>query len=101
MEPMERLEKMNTKENLWIYILILLKKSKLYAWKIPDLIEKNFNFKPGKITPYRVLYSLERAGLVKSYHEERKRIYEITEKGMEELEKAKKFYQKLIELIEK
>ncbi len=100
MLPSQRLEKLNTIENLWIYILMLInsrnKKNPVYAWEIPLSIEKNFGFKTGKITPYRVLYRLELQGLVKSEYQERKRFYQITETGKKELEAAKTFYKKLI-----
>lgn len=99
MLPRERLQKSNTKENLWIYILSLLKSSQLYGWEIPKLVEKKFNFKPGKITPYRVLYRLEGQGFVKSKIEERRRVYKITEKGKKELELAKNFYQQILKKI--
>ncbi len=99
MLPFERLQKSNTKENLWVYILSLLKEGSIYGWEIPKLIEKKFNFKPGKITPYRVLYRLEKEGFVKSKMEERRRVYQITEKGEEELKKAKHFYQKVINTL--
>jgi len=92
MLPLERLKKSNTAENLWLYILSLLEKGSLYGWKIPTLIEREFNFKPGKITPYRVLYRLEAQGFVKSRLEKRRRIYEITQKGRQEIKKAKLFY---------
>jgi len=95
MLPFERLYKSNTKENLWIYILSLLKERELYAWEIPAMIEKEFGFKPGKITPYRVLYRLEKTGFVKSQMKERRRVYKITEKGTKEFEKVKEFYQKI------
>lgn len=101
MLPFERLQRSNTKENLWIYILSLLKEAPrghpIYGWEIPKLIEKKFNFKPGKITPYRVLYRLEKDGFVKSKMKERRRIYQITKKGEEELKKAKNFYKKLLD----
>ena len=96
MLPFERLQKSNTIENLWIYILLLLKKKSLYGWEIPAAIEREFGFKPGKITPYRVLYRLEGNGFVKSKMEGRRRIYQITEKGKTELNKAKNFYKKLL-----
>ncbi len=99
MLPFERLQKSNTKENLWVYILSLLKEGSIYGWEIPKLIEKKFNFKPGKITPYRVLYRLEKEGFVKSKMEERRRVYQITEKGEEEFKKAKHFYQKVINTL--
>jgi len=96
MLPFERLENLNTKENIWIYILSLLKKRPIYAWEIQDMIEKSFGFKPGRITPYRALYRLEEDGFVKSEMEERRRVYKITEKGKKELEKAKSFYKELL-----
>jgi DNA-binding PadR family transcriptional regulator len=99
MLPMERLQKSNTKENLWIYILSLLKERELYGWEIRSVIEKKFNFRPGLITPYRVLYRLEGDGFVKSKKEERRRVYQITEKGKKELEKAKNFYYEIISKI--
>jgi len=100
MLPLERLQKSNTKENLWIYILSLLKEKDLYGWEIPSLIEKKFNFKPGRITPYRVLYRLEGEGLVKSKMTERRRVYQITEKGKRELDRAKNFYQKILKELD-
>jgi len=96
MLPIERLRKSNTIDNLWIYILSLLKKREIYAWEIPSLIEKEFDFRPGRITPYRVLYRLEKDGFVKSKIRQRRRVYQITEKGNKELNKAKKFYQNLL-----
>ena len=96
---MERLQKSNTKENLWIYILSLLKERELYGWEIRSLIEKNFDFRPGLITPYRVLYRLQGDGFVKSELKERRRIYKITEKGKKELEKAKNFYREILTKI--
>lgn len=99
MLPFERLKKLNTVENLWIYILVILKEKRTHAWEILKEIETKFEFKPGKITPYRVLYRLEKDGFVKSEKEERKRIYEITKKGIEELEKAKNFYQQILKQI--
>jgi DNA-binding PadR family transcriptional regulator len=99
MLPFERLKILNTKENLWIYILSLLKKRSLYGWEIPKIIEKKFEFKPGKITPYRVLYRLEKDGFVESKMEDRRRVYQITEKGKKELEMAKNFYRDILKWL--
>jgi DNA-binding PadR family transcriptional regulator len=99
MLPFERLQILNTKENIWIYILSLLKKRRIYAWEIQDMIEREFGFKPGRITPYRALYRLEEDGFVKSEMDERRRVYKITKKGEEELKRAKIFYQKLLSQI--
>ena len=99
MQPIERLKKLNTKENLWIYILILLKKKSLYAWELPSLIENEFGFRPGNITPYRVLYRLEAESLVKSNLKDRRRTYQITEKGLKELDEVKDFYKDIIKKL--
>ena len=99
MLPFERLVQLNTKENLWIYVLSLLRKKELYGYQIPKIIEKRFGFKPGKITPYRVLYRLESKNLVQSEIRNRKRIYRITKKGREELEKAKRFYKEILGIL--
>ena len=99
MLPFERLEKLNTIDNLWLYILSLLKKKETYGWELPSLIEKKFNFRPGKITPYRVLYRLEKEGFVKSELKQRRRIYKITEKGVKELKKAVDFYKTQLLLL--
>ena len=100
MLPFDHLRKLNTRDNLWLYILWLLEKKEfLYGWEIPSFIEKEFSFKPGKITPYRVLYRLEKGGFVKSKKVNRRRIYTITEKGEEELKKGKFFYKMMVEKI--
>ncbi len=99
MLPIKRLEKSNTKENLWIYILYLLQKKSTYGWEVLDLIEKKFKFKPGRITPYRVLYRLKKNGFVKSEMKKRRRMYQITKKGREELKRAKEFYEEILKKL--
>jgi DNA-binding PadR family transcriptional regulator len=99
MLPFSHLQKSNTIDNLWIYILSLIKQQPMHAYQIQREIEKKFGFQPGKITPYRVLYRLENDGFVRSKIEERKRIYQITKKGKKELEKAKNFYQNILNIL--
>jgi len=99
--PAERLKKANTTENLWVYILSLVKKKPIHAYTIQKEIEEKFGFKPGQITPYRVLYRLEKDGFVKSEIKQRRRIYKITDLGKEELKKAKIFYKTTLENLEK
>jgi DNA-binding PadR family transcriptional regulator len=98
MLPFDRLKKSNTIDNLWLYILSLAKKGPIYAYKAKKDIEKNFGFKTGMVSAYRVLYRLEVNGFVKSEKVDRKRIYKITKKGEEELKKAKEFYRRLIKI---
>ncbi len=99
MTPLERLKKSNTKENLWIYILSVLKSGQNYAWDLPAIIEKQFGFRPGNITPYRVLYRLEEQGFVKSFLDQRRRMYKITPTGEKELEKVKEYYKLILKEI--
>ncbi|MDD2548290.1 MAG: PadR family transcriptional regulator [Candidatus Pacebacteria bacterium] len=99
MTPFERLKKYNTKGNLWIYILVLLKEEACHGWDFPSAVEKRFGFRPGKITPYRVLYTLELEGFVTSKQKERRRMYKITKKGIKELEKVKDFYNNIISIL--
>jgi DNA-binding PadR family transcriptional regulator len=99
MLPFSRLQKSNTIDNLWLYILILTRKEPIYAYRLQKEIKKKFGFQPGKITSYRVLYRLENNGFVKSKIKERKRIYQITKKGRGEIRRAKGFYQKIGELL--
>ncbi len=95
--PSERFRKSITNDNLWIYILTLLKNKSLYAYEINDKIKKEFDFSPGNVTAYIVIKRLEidgyikKAGTKKSGGPER-RYYVMTKKGKNELEKAKKFY---------
>ena len=89
-----RLEKSNTIENLWIYILSLAYENEVYAYSLQKDIEEKFGFLPGKITPYRVLYKLEKEGFVESKLKDRRRIYKITKKGKEEFNGAKVFFKK-------
>ncbi|MDD4662067.1 MAG: helix-turn-helix transcriptional regulator [Candidatus Pacebacteria bacterium] len=96
MDPFLRLKKYNTKGNLWVYVLMVLRDKPDHGWDFPSAIEKRFGFRPGKITPYRVLYTLELEGLVESTQVERRRIYTITKKGLKELEKVKDFYNNIV-----
>ena len=52
---LERLKEKLTKENLWLYILTLLKGGPLYAYEIRSKISKSFSFEPAMITIYVVL----------------------------------------------
>ena len=99
MLPFLHLKKSNTINNLWIYILALAKKQPIYAYLLQKEIENKFGFRSGKITPYRVLYRLEKEGFVKSEIKERKRFYKITEKGESELKKAINFYKKILKIL--
>ena len=91
----ERLKDKVQKENLWFFILVLLSTKARYGYELRSLVKDEFGFWSGTVTAYRVLYSLESAGMVKSQAVERRRYYEITESGSKELEKARRFLESL------
>ncbi|MFN3910256.1 MAG: PadR family transcriptional regulator [Candidatus Anstonellaceae archaeon] len=94
-----RLKKTLTLSNLWIYILSLAKKQRIYAYSLDKEIEKNFSFKPSQLWVYLVLYKLENDGLLVSKQENNRRYYSITKKGTRLLEEGKKFIKNTLNLI--
>ena len=92
-----RLVRKMTKENLWLYILRLLRDEARYGYEVRRLIEERFGFKPGRVTSYRVLYALRMDGYVEVESEEpskegpSRKYYIITEKGKDLFKKAEGF----------
>ena len=98
--PAERFEKSITKDNLWLYICILLKKKELYPYEIKEAIKTAFGFSPGNMTAYVVLKKLQAGGYVTVMKTDQgkgpeRTFYKITEKGMNELNKAKELHKKI------
>jgi DNA-binding PadR family transcriptional regulator len=93
--PVKRLKRLLTSGNLWLYILSLLKKKKLYAYELDKLIESSFSFRPNKIMVYIVLYRLENEGLITSQYNERRKYYTITKKGGDSLKIARDYFKSL------
>ncbi len=94
----ERLVEKLTVENLWLYVLRLLREKPLYGYEIRKQIQGRFNFAPAVITVYVVLYKLQREGLVKKTSVKgdssvQRKYYTITEKGAEALTAGKKFFE--------
>ncbi len=92
--PLQRLIDSTTKDNLWLYILILLSERDMYPYEIGKEIERRFQFKPGNVTAYLVLKKLEDEDYVEQSNKmvkggpERK-YYRITGRGRNELEQGK------------
>ena len=97
--PLRRLKKLNTQENLWIYILRLLSEKPKHAYIIRGEIQERFGFKPGTMTAYKVLYLLNRNGLVKKKQDGRKVVYGITPKGRKMLEEGINFYKDMVDRL--
>ncbi|MDG6957567.1 MAG: helix-turn-helix transcriptional regulator [Nitrososphaerota archaeon] len=92
----ERLKGKVQRENLWFFILILLSTEERYGFELRGLINEKFGFWSGNVTAYRVLYDLERSGMVKAEARDRRKYYRITELGRQEVREAKAFLQALL-----
>ncbi len=92
-KPLKRLRNQLTAGNLWLYILSLIKQEKkMYAYALPERMEKDFFFRPSRVMIYVVLYKLEGEGLIRSEFEERRKYYRLTDKGRKTLEAAKEYF---------
>ena len=96
--PYERLIKKITVENLWIYILSLLRSGPKYGYEIRALIKSQYGFEPGRVSAYVVMYKLARGGYIRQMRcggrggpGPPRKYYEITEKGVELLERGLAF----------
>ena len=69
-----------------ILILTEMKKSPLSGYDVIGLVHKKFDILVSSGTVYSLLYSLERDGLVKGVWNDRKRVYELSEKGEQNIE---------------
>ena len=94
-EPVERLKDKILKENLWIFLFKVLARNDEYAYELRKKINTEFGFWSGRVTGYRVLYLLETDGYVESYMKGRRKYYKLTQKGQEQLNKAKGFLGKI------
>lgn len=103
----ERLVKKMTVENMWIYILSSLKLKQRYGYEIGSYIEKNYGFKPGKVTSYVILYRLVKEGLITLKEEKKdgfgppRKYYAITDKGLKVLRQGEKFLENMLDRIKK
>ena len=70
----------------FIDILILAelrKRSPMSGYDVITFIHKKFHLLMSSGTVYNILYSLERRELIKSIQTSRKRVYKLTDKGVE------------------
>ena len=86
----EHLRDSVTKGNLWIYILSALEAGEASPSEVRERVNEKFGVAAASITYYSVLYRLKREGLVKKSTEQFRSSYEVTAKGREELEKARR-----------
>ncbi|MEM3431705.1 MAG: PadR family transcriptional regulator [Candidatus Micrarchaeia archaeon] len=98
-KPLKRLKRSLTIENLWIYILSILKEGDMHAYSLFKEMNKRYKIKPGLVTPYVVLYKLEEDGYIRGYDSGRRRYYKITEKGRDVLRKVKEEIKNIIKKL--
>ncbi|MEM2941312.1 MAG: PadR family transcriptional regulator [Thermoproteota archaeon] len=106
----ERLVEKLTKENLWLYILTMLREKPMYGYEIAGRLRTEFSIPIATITAYVVLYKMEREGLVERVTEHpeaggsrvnvRKVYYRQTDKGRELLGKGIEYLRSRLQLLE-
>jgi DNA-binding PadR family transcriptional regulator len=97
--PLKKLERNNTYDCLWPYILRILREKPMHAYVLRGEVERRFGFRPGNVTAYRVLYALKKRGYVEKTKEGMKQVYNITPKGGALLKKAARFYLKRAKML--
>lgn len=101
----ERLVRKATVENLWIYILSLLRSGPKYGYEIRDLIRSAYGFEPGRVSAYVVIYKLAKGGYISPKvgggrgPGPPRKYYEITDKGIELLERGLGFLEETLEKL--
>ena len=87
--PLVRLRQSLTVGNLWLSVLSLASKERIYAYNLPEAINKRFGFSPSRLLVYLVLYRLESEGMLHSAEDGRRRYYSITAQGRNILKDGK------------
>ncbi|MEM2024871.1 MAG: PadR family transcriptional regulator [Desulfurococcaceae archaeon] len=79
-----RLKKKLTVENLWLYVICVLKSrgAPLKAYDIKVALRDLFRIDPPAVTVYTVLYRMVRDGLLRREHRGEEVFYSLTEGGI-------------------
>ncbi|VVB99474.1 Transcriptional regulator PadR-like family protein [uncultured archaeon] len=94
-KPVSRLKHALTHGNIWLSALSLMKKKRVYAYALPEQIQRSFGYSPSKLMTYFVLYKLEDEKLISAKFEGRRKYYELTAKGRSALENGKRMLSSL------
>ena len=81
----EKLRKRVIQNFMDIMILTEMKKSALSGYDVIGLVHNKFGVLISSGTIYSLLYSLERDGLIRGVWNQRKRVYELTEEGKQNI----------------
>lgn len=82
---LEKVQKRVIQDFMDIFILAEMNKSSLSGYDAIGLIHRRFDLLVSSGTVYSLLYSLERDGWIRGVWNERKRVYELTEKGKRDM----------------
>jgi len=91
----EKLRKRVIQNFMDILVLTEMKKGSLSGYDVIALLHRRFGILLSSGTVYSLLYSLERDGLVKGVWNQRKRVYELTEKGEQNMQVITKANQEI------
>lgn len=97
---LRRLVRKITVETLWIYIakvLTILGSAK--AYQIKKKLEEVFQLKVPAITVYTVVYRMSREGLLDVVKSDGEVLYRLTDRGLEEFQKAIKVLEDVIKKL--
>jgi PadR family transcriptional regulator PadR len=70
-KAMKRLISRTTRDNLWLYVLTLLKERDYFAYELRGAVRERFGVEMASVTAYVLLYKLRRDGLVQLSEERR------------------------------
>lgn len=104
-KAMKRLISRTTRDNLWLYVLTLLKERDYFAYELRGAIQERFGVEMASVTAYVLLYKLRRDGLVQLSEERRegkrptRKYYKITDLGLQTLIEAKKYLRLLTKTL--
>ncbi len=96
----ERLKRKMTVENLWLYVIKVLKDvGELRAYDIKKELIKRFEIKPATITVYAVIYKMVRDELIESVSSPDGTRYRVTKKGLETFDQGITYIDRLIKIL--
>lgn len=96
-KAMKRLISRTTRDNLWLYVLTLLKERDYFAYELRGAVKERFGVEMASVTAYVLLYKLRRDRLVQLSEERRegkrptRKYYKITELGLQTLVEAREY----------
>jgi DNA-binding PadR family transcriptional regulator len=95
----EKLRKRVIQNFMDILVLTEMKKGALSGYDVIGLVHNRFGVLMSSGTIYSLLYSLERDGMIKGAWNQRKRVYELAEKGEQNIKVITKANQEVQDFL--